>query len=47
MFAPPGKAQAEMPWMVMTRIGEKLEGRWQTSAGVPAGPTLKLIRARG
>ena len=47
MTPAPGRTQAEMPWMVMTRIGDRFEGRWETSPGVPIGPTLKLVRARG
>ena len=47
-MAPPpqGPVPAEMPWMVMTRIADKFEGRWETSPGVAVGPTLKLVRAR-
>ena len=48
-MAPPpqGPVPAEMPWMVMTRIADKFEGRWETSPGVAVGPTQKLVRARG
>src|SRR5438045_1319468 len=28
MDPPPGRSPAEMPWMVMTRVGDKFEGRW-------------------
>jgi hypothetical protein len=47
MAPPPGRPPAQMPWMVMARIADRFEGRWETSPGVAAGPTLKLVRARG
>jgi hypothetical protein len=46
MTPPPGGAPVEMPWMVMTRSGDRFEGRWQTAPGVSVGPALKLVRAR-
>ncbi len=43
--APDGRAQTEMPIMVMTRVGSNFEGSWTGSAGQTMGPRLKLVRA--
>jgi hypothetical protein len=43
--APEGKAQTEMPIIVMTRVGNNFEGAWTDSAGQTIGPRLKLVRA--
>jgi hypothetical protein len=45
MYAPPDKEQADMPWLVMTRIAGKFEGQWQNLQGEAMGPRLKLVRA--
>ena len=45
MYAPHGQAQANMPWLVMTRIGARFEGRWHSHEGDPMGRALKLIQA--
>ena len=45
MYAPSDKKQADMPWLVMTRIAEKFEGHWQNPQGATMGPRLKLVRA--
>ena len=45
MVAPPGKNQAEMPFLVMKVAGMKLLGHWQ-QWGVAMGPGLKLVRAQ-
>jgi hypothetical protein len=43
--APDGRAQTEMPIMMMTRVGDNFEGMWTDSAGQAMGPRLKLVRA--
>jgi hypothetical protein len=45
MQAPSGRAQSDMPTMVMIRNGGKFEGHWTNGAGQPVGPALKLIKA--
>jgi hypothetical protein len=42
MAAPAGKAQAEMPVMVMTANGKRFEGAWSSLPG----PKFKLVRAQ-
>jgi hypothetical protein len=46
MAPPPGAQPVALPWMVMTRVADKFEGRWETAPGVAVGPTQKLVRAR-
>ena len=46
MSAPSGTSQADVPYLVMTVVGEKLLGRSQ-QAGMAIGPALKLVRAHG
>jgi hypothetical protein len=46
MTPPPGPVPRELPWMVMRRIADKFEGRWETAPGVAVGPAMKLVRAR-
>lgn len=45
MHPPPGQEQPNMPWLVMTRIGTRFEGRWFGQQGDPMEPALKLIQA--
>lgn len=44
MLAPSGKAQSDMPTMVMNVDGRKFEGAWTNAAGEKLGPTFKLVR---
>ncbi len=44
MQPPPHQERAGMPWLVMTRIGERFEGCWHLQ-GQAIGPRLKLTRA--
>jgi hypothetical protein len=46
MAPPPGHTAPALPWMVMTRVADKFEGRWETAPGVAVGPIMKLVRAR-
>lgn len=46
MIASVYQAQTEPPSLVMTVDGTRLLGHWQ-QRGVPMGPRLKLVRARG
>ena len=46
MQAPEGKAQSEIPTLVMQRTHDKFEGCWMNSAKERWGPNLKLVKAK-
>jgi hypothetical protein len=44
MSPPPGRQMDPLPFLVMTRVGDRFEGRWDMS--VAAHLKLKLVRTR-